>query len=893
MGPPRLASRIVQRAARRLSWGEMATGDLAEEHSVIAERRGTVLAGLWYWGQALHLMLGAGYRTAIEAAAAIPVLLSLGDRPMTTLLNEVRVACRALTRYPLVTAAIVLTLAIGLGANAAAFSQLDALVLRPFRLPDIDRLVVVSEWSEENSSPHDAKETVSPANFFDWKSQTRTIDHLSAYTWWQVNMSGGDEPERVQGFQVSGDFFQALGATPALGRLLTDRDTAGGPHRVVVLGHGLWKRRFGARTDIVGQTIKLDGNSYDVVGVAPEGFDFPLAAALWGPIDAGPELVQERRDRYFTVIGHLSPGRSLRDAQADLTVIGDRIRGEHPVENTHYRPLVQSFTFGMIDPGIDQILGMIQIGALIVLVIGGANVVNLLLARGWDRRREMALRLAIGAGRVRLLRQLLVESMVLAAIAIPVSLAFAWGALRVLKSAMPARILPFVPGWNDLGISGRMVIVISAAAMVVSMLLTIFPALQAAKSNVVAALREGGRSLTGGGRSGRIVRSGMVVAQMAVALPLLVASGLAASAARDFALGPQGYDPNGLVTMRTVLVERTYPDAASRRLFAERLIDGASRLSGVEAAATASFVPSGDSNASRELVIDGRADEGPDRRPTAPYRAVSPRYFETMRIPVNAGRSFTSVDTADAMPVAIVSQALASRFWPRENPIGRRLKIAGTDDQRWMTVVGVCGNTIDDWYSRRNSPMLYVPVSQRPPYIVNLVVRAAGDPALLSGELRQVLKSVDPAQPAVHVTTMTTMVRERTTGLRMIAAIMGVLGVLAVVLAAVGLYSLMAYHVAQRRHEIGVRMALGASQIAVIGQTVRRACWLAGAGVLIGLGPAWLVSGLLRNILFNVSVRPELFGAIVLALVAIAVIASVVPARQASKVDPAVTLRSN
>jgi len=892
MAPPRLASRIVHWAARRLSWGEMATGDLAEEHSVIAERRGTVRAGLWYWGQALLLVLGAGYRTAIEAATAIRVLLSLGDRPMTTLLNEVRVACRALTRYPLITAAIVLTLAIGLGVNAAAFSQLDALVLRPFRLPDIDRLVVVSEWSEENSSPHDAKETVSPANFFDWKSQTRTIDHLSAYTWWQINMSGGDEPERVQGFQVSGDFFQALNVTPALGRLLNERDTAGGPHRVVVLGYGLWKRRFGARTDIVGQTIKLDGNSYDVVGVAQEGFDFPLSAALWGPIDASPELVQERRDRYFTVLGRLSPGRSIHDAQADLTVIGDRIRREHPVENRRYRPLVQSFTFGMIDPGIDQILGIVQIGALIVLVIGGANVVNLLLARGWDRRREMALRLAIGAGRVRLLRQLLVESMVLAAIAIPVSLAFAWAALNLLKSAMPARILPFVPGWNDLGIGGRLVLVISATAMIVSMLLTIFPALQAAKSDVVAALREGGRSVAGG-RSGRVVRSGMVVLQMAVALPLLVASGLAASAARDFALGPQGYDPNGLVTMRTVLVESTYPDAVSRRLFAERLIDGASRLSGVEAAATASFVPSGDSNASRELIIDGRADEGPDRRPTAPYRTVSPRYFETMRIPVSAGRSFTSADNADAMPVAIVSQALASRIWPRENPIGRRLKIGGAEDQRWMTVVGVCGNIIDDWYSRRNSPMLFVPMSQRPTYIVNLVVRAAGDPALLSGELRQVLKSVDPSQPPVHVTTMTTMVRERTVGLRMIASIMGVLGVLAVVLAAVGLYSLMAYHVAQRRHEIGVRMALGASQITVIGQTVRRACWLAGAGVLIGLVPAWLVRGLLRNIFFNVSAQPELYGAIVLALVAIAIVASIVPARQASKVDPAVTLRSN
>jgi putative ABC transport system permease protein len=890
--PPRLAARVARWSAAQLPWGETACGDLSEEHSALSARSGTFISGLWYWGQALLLTVSATRRVAAGFLHAARTFFFPGDRPMTTLLNEIRVATRALRRYPLVTAAIVLTLALGLGVNAAAFSMLDALIFRPFSLPEVERLAVVSEWSEDNSMPHDPDESVAMANFVDWRSQSQAFESLAAFAWWQVNFSGGDEPERVLGYRVSSDFFSALKQTPALGRLIGEADTAGGPHRVVVIGYGLWQRRFGARQDIIGQTVKIDGQFHDVIGVAPDGFDFPTGAVVWGPIDAAPAALQNRRDRSYTVFGRLAPGRSLDDARAEMKVIGDRLRKEHPIDNERFSPFVQSFTAGMIDQGMDQILVMIQIGALLVLVIGGANIANLLLARGWDRRREIALRLAIGAGRARLLRQLLVESAVLAAVAVPISLAFAWGSLQLLKSTMPARILPFVPGWNDMDIDGRLLVVISVTALVASVLFSIFPALQASRPNVVSTLREGGRSVAGG-RSGRVLRSALVVGQMAVAVPLLVATGFTGSAAREFALGPQGYDPAGVITMRTMLVDATHPEAEDRRAFAERLINGASRLPGVDSAATTTFVPSGDSNSTRELVVDGRPDEGSGRRPTAAYRSVSSRYFETMRIPIAEGRAFETMDTPDSQPVAIVSQALANRLWPGEHAVGRRVRIGDAEDKRWITVVGVSGNIIDDWFSRRNGPMFYVPMTQRPSYIVNLVVRAGGDPTALSGELRQLLKSIDASQPAVHVMTMKRMLHDRTVGLQMIGAMMGVLGALAVVLAAIGLYSLMAYHVSQRRHEIGVRMALGASQVTVIRHTIRRACWLACAGVVIGLVPAWLLTGVVRGVLFNVvAVRLELFGAIVVALIGIAVVASLVPARQASRVDPAVALRS-
>jgi putative ABC transport system permease protein len=893
IAPPRLAARIVRWSAARLSWGETACGDLAEEHATVAARRGKVAAGLWYWGQTL-LVTAAACRARVRASLlATRTLLFIGDRPMTAIVSEIRIAIRALRRFPLITSAIVLTLALGLGVNAAAFSMLDALVFRPFSLPDVDRLAVVSEWTEgDTAHGHDPDESVSLGNFIDWQRQARAFEGLAAFDWWQVNFSGGDEPERVMGFRVSGDFFKLLGATPTLGRFIGDQDIAGGAKRVVVLGNGLWKRRFAARADIVGQTVKIDGEFYDVIGVAVEGLDFPLGASLWGPLDTRPEAVQDRVSRYLTVIGRLAPGRSLQDAQAEMTIIGNRLRQEHPIENERYSPYVQSFTSGMIDQGMDRILGMIQIGALLVLVIGGANIANLLLARGWDRRREIALRLAIGAGRVRLLRQLLIESAVLSAIAIPISLAFAWVSLQLLKSTMPARILPFVPGWNDMDIDGRLLIVISIVALVASVLFSIFPALHASKPDVVHSLRDGGRSATAG-RSSRVIRSALVIGQLAVAVPLLIATGLMASAAGEFAMGPQGYDPDGVVTMRTVLSESTHQNPGDRRRFAEQLIDGASRLPGVELAATTSFVPSGDSNSSRELIVDGRADEGLGRRPVAANRVVSTKYFETMRIPIVLGRAFDTGDTAESMPVAIVSQALAARLWPDQSAVGRRLRMAGTDDQRWMTVVGVSGNIIDDWFSRRNGPMLYAPTAQRPSYVINLVVRAGGDPAALAGPLRQMLKTVDPSQPPVHVMTMTRLLHERTVGLQMIGAMMGVLGGLAVVLAAIGLYSVMAYHVSQRRHEFGVRMALGASQTAVVRQTVRRAWWLGCTGVIIGLVPAWLLTGVLRDVLFNVvPVRPVLFAGTIVALIGIAVVASLVPARQASKVDPAVALRT-
>ena len=427
--------------------------------------------------------------------------------------------------------------------------------------------------------------------------------------------------------------------------------------------------------------------------------------------------------------------------------------------------------------------------------------------------------------------------------------------------------------------------------MAASALFSLFPALQTSRPNLVASLKEGGRTIAGG-RSGRVLRATLVVGQIALAVPLLVATGLTASATDQYAHGPQGYEPDGVVVLRTVLTEAAYPEDVQRRQFAEQLIARVRQIPGVITAATASAVPSGNTSPSRELLVDGRPDDGPGRRPITPFRVVSADYFETMRLPILDGRDFDATDSPDAALAAVVSDTLATRLFPGESALGKRLRVADTQDQRWITIVGVSGSIIDDWFNRRHGPMLYMAMPQRPTFAVNLVARTDLDESTLAAPLREALRAVDPAQPPVLASTMSKLVQERTSGLRIISTMMGVLGVLALILASVGLYSLMSYQVLQRRHEIGVRMALGASRGGVLRLTVKRASWLAFAGVGLGLVPAILLSGVIRNVMFGV-VTPgvALYAVTVVAVVGIAMLASLIPARQAAHVDPALALR--
>jgi putative ABC transport system permease protein len=822
-----------------------------------------------------------------RVAGTLPALQTfIGDRPMHALLQELRLAIRTLGGQPGITVAIVLTLAIGIGANAAIFRMFDALLLRPFSFPGLDRLAMLSEVNAEEPYPQEA---VSPANFTDFETQLTSLDRLAAFKWADVNLSGGDQPERVSAFAVSAHFFDLLGVTPAHGRLLLAGDNVWGRHRQLVLSDGLWKRRFGGDPAMVGRTVHLDGQAFVVVGIAPAGFDFPNAAELWIPLALEPEDAAERTLKYLTVFGRLAPGRTMADARAEATTVYARLQVQHPTANRTRRLEVRSFTSGMVDYGLPTVLALWQAAALLVLLIGCTNVVNLLLARAAERRRELAVRTALGASRARVVRQLILESVVLSAVAVPSALGVAWLGLRLMKAAMPPSLLRFVPGWDRLGISWELMALTAAAACLVGALFGLLPALAATRADVVDVLKDGGRSQTAGATRSRL-RRGLVVAELALALPLLVASGLAATGVQQFATGPQGYDPQGLLRLSLVLPDTSYPSDDSKRRFNERLLAEVSSLAGVRAAATASVLPASPSNSRRIIEVEGRTVD-PARRDTVNYRAVSPSLLETMRMPIVEGRGIAPQDRDGVQRVAVVSRSMAARFWPDRRAVGARLRVPSVS-QDWITVVGVSGDVIHGWFDNRNEATIYLPVAQAPSSQVNLVIRTDGDPASLAPHVLRALAAVDPQQPAFRVMTMREALQERTVGLRFIGGLMAVFGGVALLLAAIGIYSVMSFYVTRRRHEMGLRMALGASPRDVLRLTLSHAGRLTLTGLAIGIGLAVALARVMQQALFGiVSADPLLVGGIAVALGATALLASLVPARAAMRVDPTTALR--
>jgi putative ABC transport system permease protein len=878
MTPPRLAELLLTRRLRTCAWRDVTLGDLREEFETLAARVGQPRARRWYWRETFLLVTAPQTPTEPKRPK---------DSPMRTFLSETRLAFRQLRHQPTLSLVVVLTLAVGLGANAATFGMIDALLLRPFTIPNLDRLVVLSEESPE--SPY-AQESVAPGNYLDLKRQTGgAITRMSTVSWWDVNMSGGDQPERLQGSQIGADFFPMLGITPAAGRFFQTADETQGAPRTVVISDSLWHRRFGATPNIVGMVIKLDGHPYTIVGLAPAAFDFPNGSDIWTPLVLTPEEHNGRVARFLTVVGELAPGATVASAQSEMTAAYARLKEAHQAENRAYSLIVRSFTAAMVDYGMPRILALWQAAGLLLLLIAGTNVASLYLARGAERQREIAVRLAIGAGRWQLVRQLLFESLALSIVAVPAALLFAWAGLRLIAGLIPAELIRFLPGWTTMGISPRVALMTAGVAMVCAALFGLLPALRTSRPALSASLKDGGRSSTSGVNRSRL-RRGLVISEVALALPLLLCAGLAAVAAHRMASGPQGYEPDGLVRVRMSLSEATHPDAAARRQFMTRVMSEATSAPGITAVASTSLAPATSSNQRRAVVVDGRAPE-PDGPRSINYRAISETFHDVLRIPIRQGRAFTAQDRDGAQRVAIVSESLAQLYWPGDTPIGRRVKLSPTATD-WITIVGISGNVLDDWFNSRNAPTIYVPVQQFPSSEVHLLARGTGDTASQIAALRAAVRAADPTLPIFNTETMRTAIHTRTSGLRFISQLMAAFGVLALLLASAGIYGVMSHYVAQRRHEIGLRMALGATARSVLHLTLGQGLKLCVVGIGIGIARGLALARLMENALFGViAFEPSLFIAGPLILGFVALIATVLPARTAMRVDPAQVLR--
>jgi len=875
--PPWLAERLLTGTIRDPREREMVLGDLHEEW--LARQSAGEPATWWYWRSAVAIALHLLFRQAPTNHSSVS-----GDSIMLTLFMEAKYAMRGLLKRPAVTAIVTVTLALGLGANGAVFNMIDVLVLRPYPLPDVNRMVLVAETGPGIEYRRGA---VSPANFIDWREHAATLRSLTAMHWWDANLIERQDPERLQGYIVSSTFFEAVGIQPQLGRGFVRDDETPGRRRVVIVGDGLWKRKFAGDPALVGRSITLDGDLYEVIGIAPPRFDFPQGSEVWSPQQI--DTAKAPRDaRYLTVIGRLAPGETIQRAQAEMTLTATRLAQQYPDANRDHGIGVYTFVDGLSDGGTGQILSLWQASAIFVLLIACANIANLLLARSAERRRETAVRVALGAGRARVVRELLIESAILGLLATPLALGFAWLSVHAMQASMPARIMRFVPGWHDLGLNARLFGFTLLLALATAVVFGLLPALQAARPRVAETLKEGGRTSTGG-RHG--LRRALVIAEMALTLPLLVAAALGVLGTNRLLYGPQGYDPDGLLMMKLLLPDRTYATDAVRRQYVTRSLDAFATIAGVESAAVVNDIPTGGANWTRRIEIEGHPPADPKVPIAVDWREISNDYFSTMRIPLRAGRAFTRGDREDTARVAIVSESMARKFWPGEDPMGRKVR---AKDGKWLTIVGICGDVIHDWFDRRNAPTLYVPFEQEPNGELAFVVRTTGDPAAASGPVRQALLTIDPRQPVFDLMTMRTAIKERTIGLQYLAAVMTVFAGLALVLAIVGLYAVMAYMVAQRTHEIGVRIALGAAPTDVMRLTVGQAARLTAVGATIGLALSAALSRLMEAALLGIASSDARVSLLFVGiLVASALLAGYLPARRAAAIDPIVALRAH
>jgi putative ABC transport system permease protein len=805
---------------------------------------------------------------------------------LADLFQDLRYAARILKKNPGFTAVAVVALALGIGANTAIFSVVNTVLLRPLPYKDQEQLVMVWEDATRHGYPRD---TPAAANYVDWRDQNNVFSGMAAIADMNFNLTNAGDPERLKGRRVSANLFPLLGVEPQLGRIFSTAEDQPGSQQVVVLSHRLWQRRFGGDPSIAGKPLTLNDETYTVIGVMPARFQFPEKDdELWVPIALSAQEAANRNRHYLEVVARLKPGVTLPQAQTDMTTIGTRLQQQYPESNTDLGVAVTSLhehLVGDIKPALLILLGAVGL----VLLIACANVANLLLARAAIRQKEIALRVALGARHWRLLRQFLTESVLLATLGGMLGLAIAYVGLLLLGSFVPESISQAREVSLDLKVLGFTLLV----SLLTGLIFGLAPAIQAARLNQSETLKEGGRdSVTG--RSGKRLRSLLVTAEVAVSLVLLIAAGLLINSFLRLRNIDPGFRVDHLLTMKIELPEPKYEEMQRRTAFYDNLIQRVQSLAGVRSAAVTTNLPLYRQGNSIGIRLEGKPAPLPGHELIVVTRIVSPGYFETMGIPLLAGRQFTDHDSDQSPNVVVISETMARRYWPGEEAIGKRIAAGRVrTDADWIQVVGVVKDVRQFELNAEPRPQMYLAYGQadffRPE---DLVVKTDVEPASIAATVRKAVWDVDKDQPVSNIRTMDEILAESIARQRFSMLLLGVFAGVALLLAAVGIYGVMSYSVAQRTHEIGIRMALGAQTSAVLKLAVAYGLKLVIAGVVIGLVAAFALTRLMATLLFGVTpTDPATFALISLLLISVAAIASYIPARRATKVDPLIALR--